>query len=56
MYIVKYIENGEEKEEKIENRDEAFRFQSELIAKRKMKEDGTWDIEIKGVWNTKTIK
>ena len=56
MYVVKYVENGEEKEEKIEDRDEAFRFQSGLIAKRKRKEDGTWDIEPKGVWNMKTTR
>lgn len=56
MYVVKYVENGEEKEEKIENRDEAFLFQSGLFAKRKRKEDGAWDIEVKGVWNTKTTR
>lgn len=56
MYVVKYVENGEEKEEKFEERDEAFLFQSGLIARRKEKEDGTWDIEPKGVWNTKTIR
>ena len=56
MYVVKYVENGEEKEMKFEERDEAFLFQSGLIAKRKRKENGAWDIEPKGVWNTRTIR
>ena len=56
MYVVKYVENGEEKEAKFEERDEAFLFQSGLIAKRKRKENGAWDIEPKGVWNTRTIR
>lgn len=56
MYVVKYVENGEEKEKKIEDRDEAFLFQSGLLAKRKRKEDGTWDIDVKGVWNTSTAR
>ena len=51
-YIVKYVENGVEKEsETFENRDEAFMFQTGLFAKRTRKADGTWDIETKGVWN-----
>ena len=56
MYVVKYVENGEKKEKKYEDRDEAFLFQSGLIAGRKMKENGAWDVEPKGVWNTKTIR
>ena len=56
MYTVKYVENGEEKEEKFEDCDKAFLFQSGLIAKRKRKEDGSWDIEPKGVWSTKTTR
>ena len=52
MYTVKYVENGEKKEEKFEDRDEAFLFQSGLIARRKKKEAGKWDIEPKGGWNT----
>ena len=57
MYTVKYVENGEEKEEKFKDRDEAFLFQSGLIVRRKKKnEAGKWDIEPKGVWNTKTIR
>lgn len=55
MYTVKYVENGEKKEEKFEDRDEAFLFQSGLIVRRKRNEDGSWDIEPKGVWNTNTI-
>lgn len=57
MYVVKYVENGEEKQSKeFADRDEAFRFQSGLLAKRKRKEDGTWDVDVKGVWNTKTTR
>lgn len=56
MYVVKYVENGEEKESKFEDRDEAFLFQSGLVARRKRNEDGKWDVEPKGVWNTKTIQ
>ena len=56
MYVVKYVENGEEKEKKFEGRDEAFLFQSGLIAKRKRKENGAWNIETKGVWNTKMTR
>lgn len=57
MYVVKYVENGEEKQSKeFADRDEAFRFQSGLLAKRKRKEDGTWDVDVKGVWNTKTAR
>ena len=56
MYVVKYVENGEKKEEKFEDRDEAFLFQSGLIAKRTRKENGAWNIEPNGVWNTKTIR
>ena len=53
MYIVKYKENGEEKQtEPIEDRDEAFLFQTGLIARRKEKADGTYDVEPLGVWNT----
>ena len=55
MYTVKYVENGEKKEENFEDRDEAFLFQSGLIARRKRNEDGSWDVELMGVWNTKTI-
>ena len=55
MYTVKYVENGEKKEENFEDRDEAFLFQSGLIARRKRNEDGLCDIELMGVWNTKTI-
>ena len=33
------------------NWDEAFLFQSGLLARRKRGEDGKWDIEIEGVWN-----
>lgn len=51
MYIVKYVENGVEKQSKaIYDRDEAFLFQTGLIAKRKRAADGSWDIEPKGVW------
>ena len=51
MYIVKYTENGVEKQSNtIENRDEAFLFQAGLIAKRKRNEDGSWDVTPKGVW------
>ena len=51
-YVVKYVENGVEKESKMfEDRDEAFMFQTGLLAKRVHKADGTWDIETKGVWN-----
>lgn len=51
MYIVKYVENGVEKQSKaIYDRDEAFLFQTGLIAKRKRTADGSWDIETKGVW------
>ena len=56
MYVVKYVENGEEKESKFEDRDEAFIFQSGLVARRKRNEDGSWDVEPMGVWNTKTIR
>lgn len=55
MYTVKYVENGEKKEEKFEDRDEAFLFQSGLIARRKRNEDGSCDIKLMGVWNTNTI-
>ena len=51
-YVVKYVENGVEKESKVfEDRDEAFLFQTGLLAKRVRKEDGSWDIELRGVWN-----
>lgn len=51
MYIVKYTENGVEKQSKaIEDRDEAFLFQAGLIAKRKLNKDGSWDIKPKGIW------
>lgn len=51
MYIVKYVENGVEKQSKaIDDRDEAFLFQTGLIAKRKRTADGKWDIETRGVW------
>ena len=56
MYTVKYVENGEEKEEKFKDRDEAFLFQSGLIVRRKKNEAGKWDIEPKRVWNPKTIR
>lgn len=55
MYTVKYVENGEEKEAEFEDRDEAFLFQSGLVARRKRNEDGSCDIKLMGVWNTKTI-
>ena len=51
MYEVHWTENGEKKTEQIKNRDEAFLFQSGLLARRKMGEGGKWDIEIEGVWN-----
>jgi len=51
MYEVRWTENGEKKTEQIKNRDEAFLFQSGLLARRKRGEDGKWDIEIEGVWN-----
>ena len=54
MYTVKYVENDEEKEAEFKDRGEAFLFQSGLIAKRKRKEDGSWDVEPMGVWNTNT--
>lgn len=51
-YVVRYVENGVEKESKeFADRDEAFGFQAGLIARRTQKADGTWDIETKGVWN-----
>lgn len=50
MYIVKYVENGVEKQSEMMGRDEAFLFQSGLFARRKMTENGTWNIEVKGVW------
>ena len=57
MYVVKYVENGEEKQtEEIADRDEAFRRQTGLLAKRKRNEDGTWDIDVLGVWNLNTHK
>lgn len=51
MYEVRWTENGEKKTEKIPGRDEAFSFQTGLLARRKKGEDGKWDIEIEGVWN-----
>ena len=54
MYTVKYVENGEEKEAEFKDRDEAFHFQSGLVARRKKNEDGRWDVEPMGVWNTST--
>jgi len=57
MYVVEYTENGVEKKSKaFEDREEAFLFQSGLIAKRKRGADGKWDIEPKGVWNTSAIR
>jgi hypothetical protein len=51
-YEVKYIENGVEKtSEKFADRDEAFAFQSGLLAKRQRKADGAWDIEPVGVYD-----
>lgn len=57
MYVVEYTENGEKKRsEAFEEREEAFAFQAGLIARRKRKDDGGWDIELGGVWNTSTIR
>lgn len=56
MYAVKYVENGEKKEAEFEDRDEAFLFQSGLVARRKRNEDGKWDVEPIGVWSTKTTR
>jgi len=50
MYEVYYIENGEKKSKRFGNRDEAFGFQSELIVKRRRRDDGSWDIELVGVY------
>ena len=51
MWKVKWVENGVEKEsEEFDSRDDAFLFQSGLVAKRKRLADGKWDIETKGVW------
>lgn len=51
MYVVEYVEDGEEKKEKFEDRDKAFLFQSGVVARRKRNEDGSWNIEPKGVWS-----
>jgi hypothetical protein len=52
MYKVKWIENGIEKEsEEIENREDAFSFQSKLLCSRKKTSSGKWDIELVGVYN-----
>ena len=56
MYVVKYVENGEEKKAEFEDRDEAFLFQSGLVARRKRNEDGKWDVESVGVWSAKTTR
>ena len=51
MYEVRYAENGEQKKSpRIEDREEAFLWQAGLIARRKRKPDGGWDVEIGGVW------
>ena len=51
-YVVEYVENGVEKKSKeFTDRDEAFGFQTGLIAKRTRKPDGTYDIMPKGVYD-----
>ena len=52
MYEVRYVENGENKVEKFEDsqRDEAFRFQTGLLARSVPAEGGGKTIETLGVW------
>jgi hypothetical protein len=50
MYKVIYTENNEKKEKICDDRDAAFGFQNELLVKRIRFDNGSWSIEIHGVY------
>ena len=51
MYKVVYTENGEKKESQaFAERNEAFGFQAGLLTRRVRRPDGSWDIELDGVY------